>query len=286
MSTVGGEAPGTTVVLPAWDAYAADLLPQALASVLAQRPQPEILIVDNASEPPLADIGEARVLRTPRRLSVGAARNFGLAHVGTPLVVFWDADDAMFPETLASLEAAIGSDPDLVAFGAAIIEEPSGQRHRWPRRWIKSVLRFRRLFALLDAVWSLYPTTGATIMRTQAVREAGGYSDSDSGEDWCLGVSLAFRGRLGWTERPGRVYRIHPTSVWARHMTVPHQLQHAQTVRQRIAQDAGIPAWAKKSLPLITLGQYAAILVHAGVPSARRIARAALRPPGRAAGPE
>ena len=58
-------------------------------------------------------------------------------------------------------------------------------------------------------------------MRTELARTAGGYADAESGEDWCLGVSLAFRGRIGWSERPGRVYRLHPRSVWARHMTVP-----------------------------------------------------------------
>lgn len=273
----------TTVVLPAWDAYAADLLPEALASVWAQQPPPEILIVDNASEPRLNEVAGARVIRTPRRLSVGAARNFGLAHMGTPLVVFWDADDTMLPGTVLSLESAMAADAGLVAFGAAIIEEPSGQRHRWPRSWIGRVLRFPRLFGLLDAIWSLYPTTGATIMRTEAVRDAGGYSDSDSGEDWCLGVSLAFRGRLGWTERPGRVYRIHPTSVWARHMGVRHQVRHARTVRERIRRDAGIPSWARAGLPGIAAAQYAAILAHAGVAGARRIARAALRPPDRGA---
>jgi glycosyltransferase involved in cell wall biosynthesis len=28
-------------------------------------------------------------------------------------------------------------------------------------------------------------------------RAAAGYGDAESGEDWCLGVSLAFRGRIG-----------------------------------------------------------------------------------------
>lgn len=263
----------TTVVLPAWDAYAADLLGEALASLQAQLPSPEVLIIDNASETPLATGAGARVLRTPGRLSVGAARNFGLEHVRSPLVVFWDADDTMLAGTLGRLEAAMASDRDLVAFGAAIVEAPGGQRHRWPRRWIAGMIRRPRLFALLDSVWSLFPTTGATIMRTDAVRSAGGYPDSDSGEDWCLGVSLAFRGRFGWTEQAGRAYRIHPTSVWSRHMTVRHQIAHARTVRRRIREDTGIPGWARAALPLIAAGQYLAIAAHVTVAGLRRLRR-------------
>jgi hypothetical protein len=118
------------------------------------------------------------------------------------------------------------------------------------------------LFALLDSMWSLYPTTGATILRTELARAAGGYADADSGEDWCLGVSLAFRGRVGWSERPGRVYRLHPQSVWALHMTPRHQLGHAKMVRCRIRTDSGIASLARAMLPLIALGQYGAVLAH------------------------
>src|SRR5947207_2168478 len=136
-----------------------------------------------------------------------------------------------------------------------------------------------RLFALLDCVWSLYPTTGATIMRTDQVRAAGGYGDVESGEDWCLGVSLAFRGRVGWSERPGRVYRLDDESVWARHMAVRHQLRHAGTVRDRIRPDPGIPGWAKSALPVIALGQYTAVLGHVGVSAARGVRRRATTTP-------
>src|SRR5262249_28807543 len=118
------------------------------------------------------------------------------------------------------------------------------------------------VFALVDCIWSLYPSTGATIMRTDLVRRAGGYGDAESGEDWCLGVSLAFRGRIGWSERPGRIYRLDSESVWARHMTARHQIEHARNVRQRIREDPGIAVWARAALPLIAVGQSAAIGAH------------------------
>ena len=117
-------------------------------------------------------------------------------------------------------------------------------------------------FAFLHCFWSLLPTTGATIMRTDLLRSGGGYSDADSGDDWVAGVSLVFRGAVGWSEHPGRLYRLHDQSIWARHMDLRHQLQHARDVRRRIRGDRGIPDWVRAALVLIGVGQRAAIVGH------------------------
>jgi glycosyltransferase involved in cell wall biosynthesis len=265
----GDRAANTTVVIPVWDDYVAGFLSRGLVSLQKQEPAVRIVIVDNASTAELPQLEAVEVVRSPRRLSLGAARNLGLERVSTPHVIFWDADDEMLPGTLAFLEAAIGSDPGLVAFAAAIVEDAGGIRHRWPRKWVSRLVRAPTLFALIDCVWSLYPSTGATIMRTALVSEAGGYWDAESGEDWCLGVSLAFRGRIGWSERPGRIYSLDAESVWARHMTARHQLDHARAVRQRLREDPAVPSWVRATLPAIALGQYAAILAHLGVAAAR-----------------
>lgn len=259
-------AVSTTVVLPVWDEYVTDWLDRALESVRDQDSAPAIVVVDNASEVAVPVSEGTEVVRSDQRLTRGAARDLGLAHVKTPFVVMWDADDVLLPGTLSFLERAIGSDPRLVAFSAAVVEHASGVRHRWPRRKTLRLLSSPRLFALLHSTWSLYPTTGATIMRTDAVRSAGGFGDAETGEDWFLGVSLAFRGRFGWSERPGRVYRVHARSNWARHEAdLGYQLEHARTVRERIRSDTGIPRWARSLLPLIQFGQYVAIAGHAAV---------------------
>jgi glycosyltransferase involved in cell wall biosynthesis len=252
----------TTVVLPVWDAYVDERLQEALESLREQTPSPRVVVVDNASRVALPQLSAAEVVRVPRRVSVGAARNVGLEHVGTPYVMFWDADDLMLPGTVEFLEERLRSAPDLAACAAAIVDEGSGERHRWPRRWIAGVIGKPRLFALLDCLWSIYPTTGATLMRTELVRGAGGYGDAEYGDDWQLGVALAFRGPLGWSERPGRLYRSHPDSLSARHLTIGGQLAHARAVRRRVRSDSGIPRWARRSLPLIVLGQYVALVAH------------------------
>ena len=198
----------TTVVVAVWDRYVDGLLPKAIESLRAQDLRARIVVVDNASSVELPTLDGIDVVRVRIRATLGAARNVGLEQVSTPYVVFWDADDEMMPGTLAFLENAIRSGSGLAAFGAAIVEDTSGARHRWPRRWMSALARAPRLFALVDCVWSLYPSTGSTILRTAYVRAADGYFDAESGEDWCLGVSLAFRGRIGWSERPGRIYRL------------------------------------------------------------------------------
>ncbi len=261
-------------MVPVWDEYVAERLSEALKSLKAQDSMPEIVVVDNASAVAVPDVSGISVVRAPRRLPLGTARNLGLAEATTPYVVFWDADDIMLPGALAFLEKAITDKPGLAAFGAAVIEEPSGRRHRFPRRWIGRLTRAPRVFAFLNCLWSLYPSTGATIIDTDLARAAGGFSDSDSGDDWCLGVSLAFRGGIGWSERPGRIYALHPSSIWARHSTVRFLLRHSRIVRKRIRTDPGVPRWVKRLQPLIALAQWAAILAHEVLEAVRRTRRA------------
>jgi hypothetical protein len=246
-----------------WDAYASQRLVEAVASITGQDRPIRIVIVDNASQMELPALGGAEIIRTPARLSLGSARNRGLEAVTTENVLFWDADDLMLPGTLGFLEDALTADPRLVAFGAAIVEEPSGIRHRWPRRWIARVIEHPRVFAVIDSVWSMFPTTGSTLMRSAVVRECGGFGDANSGEDWSLGAALVWRGRVGWSERPGRRYLQHEGSAWNLFGSPRHQLENARAVRGRLAGDSGIPRWVRALVPLLGGLQVAAVATHA-----------------------
>jgi glycosyltransferase involved in cell wall biosynthesis len=263
--------PEVSVVIPAWGAYAGAPLQEALASLREQDTPARIIVVDNASNEPLGAVGETEVVRAPERLTVGGARNLGLDHVTTPYVLFWDADDLMLPGTLSFLLEEISADETLVAVAAAIVEE-SGLRHRWPPRWSARLARHPTLFALAHSVWSLFPSTGATIMRTAQVRECGGYEVDEaavSAEDWVLGASLAHRGRIGLRDRPGRVYRRLGESLWQDHRAPARQLAHADAVRNRVRTDAGIPRWARASALALKVLHPAVLLVLA--PLARRV---------------
>jgi hypothetical protein len=102
-----------------------------------------------------------------------------------------------------------------------------------------------------------------------------GYADANSGEDWVLGVSLAFRGRVLMEPTPGRLYRRHATSLWASQRDRPQLVRHARAVRERMRTDRGIPAWAKRLSAPIYLMQLAAIFI---VQPLFRASRAAFRP--------
>jgi glycosyltransferase involved in cell wall biosynthesis len=199
----GGER--VTVVIPAWGDYV-DFLPDAVASARAQGGNVRVVVVDNANADPLRARDGGDVIRSDVELSTGAARNLGLSHVTTEYVVFLDADDQLLPGALAHLVAGLDRHPDALALVGRIVE-PSGALFRAPRPLAASLSRHRRAFAWINSVWSLVPTQGCTIMRTAAVRDAGGYGDASHGEDWTLAVSLAFRGAIVFDPAPALVYR-------------------------------------------------------------------------------
>ena len=262
--------PDVSIVIPVWGPYAGAPLREALESVRSQDVPARVMIVDNASGG-LADVpGADEIVRSPERLTVGAARNLGLERVDTPYVLFWDADDLMLPGTLRLLRSRIAADPGLLAVAASILEGDPAIPHRWPRRWVAPLTTRPRVFALCHSVWGLYPTTGSTMMRTAAVRDAAGFGDGEAGEDWVLGVSLAYRGRIALDPAPGRLYRQHAGSLWRQHNSVSHILGRTAAVRARIRHDPGIPAWAKLLLPAVWLGQVAAVLVARPAARARR----------------
>ena len=269
-----------SIVVPVWGAYSGRVLAEALESLREQDVAADVVVVDNASETPVTAPDGARIVRAPERLSVGAARNLGLEHVATPYVMFWDADDVMLPGTIRLLRDRIAAEPDAVAVAASILEGDPPTPHRWPRRWTRPLTGAPRAFALAHAVWSLFPTTGATIMRTAAVTDAGGYADANSGEDWVLGVSLAFRGRVLFEIAPGRLYRRHAGSLWESRRSPRHLVAHARAVRERIRRDAGVPAWAKRLLPAIAVLQVAAVFgPHPGAMALRAARKRVARSP-------
>jgi glycosyltransferase involved in cell wall biosynthesis len=256
--TVG---PQISVIVPVWDDYAGDYLDAALASLVAQSRSAEIIVVDNASRTPVvAEDAGIEIVRSSTRLTTGAARNLGLAHVTAPLVVMWDADDVMYPGTLEFLFARFEAAPESVAQALAIADGP-GLRHPWPRRWVGRLSRRPRLMAFANSIWSQYPAAGATAMRTEAVRATGGYPDASAGEDWSLGAALLWRGPAGWSERPGRLYRKHSISTLQRHRTMTDLLARARATRARLRRDQAVPRWCRLLLPLIAAAQYALIFV-------------------------
>lgn len=249
-----------SVVIPAWDSYVNDNLVDAVRSVQQQDGNLTVLLVDNASRRPVPSLDEARLISVPERLTLGEARNVGLEAVATPWVLFWDADDIMLHGAVVTLLDAVGQHPDAVVGVMAITEGPESRPHRWPPPWASRVARWPRLFALANGLWSLYPTIGS-LLRTDSVRDAGGFPDANYGDDWALGVSLAFRGRVVFTDRPGRWYRRYATSLSRRRGYLRFFIRSAAVARRRFCADPGIPGWARAMRPVVPVTQIVLVAV-------------------------
>ena len=249
-----------TVVIPVWDDYVR-YLAEAVDSVKADAPEVPVVVVDNASATPLPELPGVAVVRSDHRISVGEIRNFGIQQVHTEHVFILDADDKVLPGTLGFLASRMQADPSLSVSAVSVFDGESGERHRFPRPFVRRLARWRRTFAVLHSIWSLFPIQGCAVMRTSDVLAAGGYPDAEWGDDWVLAVSLAFRGRVEIHDRLGRYYRHTSQSLWRRSRGRGDFVASAGLVRERLRTDPAVPRWARVLLPVIASLQLAALYV-------------------------
>jgi hypothetical protein len=268
------QAPGpeTTVVIVVWGRYVQLRFSEALASIQAQTQEVVVVVVDNASEVQLPPLSDVDLIRSARRLTLGGARNLGLAQVHTPNVIFWDADDVMLPGAVERLQAGMAADSRLIAFAMAFLDDHSGERHRWPRPWIARLVRHPRLLALVNAIWAVYPIVGPVIMRTESARQAGAHAEVDCGDARCLGAAMLFGGRVGWTEEPGCLYLQHLGSNLDRNSGAQEILRETGYVRERLRSTPNLPRYVSVGVPALGLVQWAAVGAHLAVTLFRRVA--------------
>jgi glycosyltransferase involved in cell wall biosynthesis len=260
-----GLRPRVTVVIPVWDAYVT-FLSGAVASVRGQQLPVRLVIVDNASATEVPAVDDCKLIRSHRRVSRGAIRNLALARAETEYVLFLDVDDLLLPGALTRLVDALDRRPNSPAAVGRILEAGGGF-HRTPRRVSAALARWPRAFAWANAVWSQFSTQGCTLMRTAAVRSAGGYADASDAEDWALGASLAFRGPIAFDAEPALMYRLRPNY---RDRAARQLLANAALIRRRLLNDeaAHTAGW---QLAILAFVQVAAVLLF------RPIARFARR---------
>jgi glycosyltransferase involved in cell wall biosynthesis len=188
--------PRTTVLMPAFNSDAT--IGEAAESVLAQTVGDlELVIVDNASETPVAEVlagiddARVRILRTERNLGVAAGRNAALAAARAPLVSQLDSDDLWEPDYLESIlpcfdDPAVG----LAYSNALILDHPTGHSDYIGDPSVHPMHGFPKI-----AEQNPIPSPTAT-MRTGAARSVGGYASwMKMSEDYHLYLRLA---RAGW----------------------------------------------------------------------------------------
>ena len=201
--------PRTTVIMPAYNAHATirDSVESALAQTVADL---EVVVVDDGSETPIADAlsgvrdPRLRVLRHPRNRKSPAARNTALAAARSPLVSQLDADDLWEPDYLESVlpcfdDPAVG----LTYTNAHIIGHPEGRARIIEVASVHPIDSFPKI-AEQNPIAALTAT-----MRTQAVRDVGGYAEwLMHTDDYYLYLKLARAGwRFAYVDRPLASYR-------------------------------------------------------------------------------
>ena len=115
----GGSAGWAAVVV---NYNAGDALADCVASVLAQDPVPELVVVDNSStDGSVEALGRScpgvRVLRSGGNLGYARAANLGIAATGAPVVAVLNPDTVLTAGAGAALAARFAAEPDLGAAG-------------------------------------------------------------------------------------------------------------------------------------------------------------------------
>lgn len=111
--------PRLTVLIVAWNRQ--ELLDRCVGAVRAFLPDAQAIVVDNASEPPLAVPPGVTLLRAPRNLGFAGGNNLALPHaVGERLLLL--NTDALLPsaEPIRRLEAFLGAHPRAAAVQATL----------------------------------------------------------------------------------------------------------------------------------------------------------------------
>jgi glycosyltransferase involved in cell wall biosynthesis len=202
-----------TLVMPAWNPRA-DWLRQAVASALAQqRCVFELVIVDDGSERPIAELladfpdPRLRILRFPHG-GVSAARNAGLDVAAGTHIRFIDADDLLTPDSTARLLQLAGPNQGLIAYGATVFCDEA-MRPLW------KVGSGRRGSVTVECLLGRFPVTLPAMLFPRAVVERNGKWDTTMQvcEDWDYGLRALEHAQVVGTRGTVHYYRRHSTSA-------------------------------------------------------------------------
>lgn len=221
----------TSVLIPACNAAAT--IASTLASVLAQVPPPdEVIVIDDGSsdgtDAAVAQVpGPVRCLRQSNQ-GPAAARNLGLAHCRGQLVFFQDADDLWEPDKLRCQVAAFARDPQLGMVFTNIVNQASdGTLAPEPLLTPAACESLRReatsrsedTFFLGEGflprlLLGLTVGTPTVAVRREVLLELGGFDAQwRVGEDVELWLRLAARYRCAYVDRVLCRRRLHAANL-------------------------------------------------------------------------
>lgn len=212
-----------SVVLPFRDA--APTLAETLSSIAAQTHRNfELLAVDDHSADESATVARAFARQDPRVRLVETrgrglvdALNTGVAEARGPWIARMDADDICHAERFARQLQLVESD-GLDVVGCAVSPYPGddvtdGMAHYLD--WVNGLVEHEQI---AREMWVESPMVHPTVtLRTDVLRDVGGYRDGDFPEDYDLWLRLLLAGaRFGkvddalfhWRDQPTRLTRV------------------------------------------------------------------------------
>ena len=277
-------------------------LERTLSRLVALPETPRLVVVDNASAPGCVD---AVLRRFPGvdcvrcEANLGAAgRNAGVDRVQTRYVAFCDDDTWWAPGAVQRAADLLDAHPAIAALSARVLVEPGQRTDPTCEHMARSPLRG----AGLPGAELIAFMAGATVMRTAAYREGGGYEPRLflGAEELLLGLDFAARGwRMVYApdvvthhapSAAGRIPRARTIALarnrlWIAWMRLPAStarretsrwLRHAadQDVRSAVLRQAlaGLP-WAlsrRRVVPLRVDAMYRAVYLDTNDSPARR----------------
>ncbi len=188
-----------------------DLVVQSIASALAQTWPREVLVIDDASTDGtwevLRGIEGIQAIRQPRNGGKARALNAGLAAATGQAVMVLDDDDLLLPGALHVLARSLFVHDRLAAVYSDTIyfDGATGEVRRY-----FPCSRAPGSMALRVALQQIPCTTGATLVRMSAQREAGEYdTDLVRGEDMDMFLRLAHVGPIEGLPLPTFLARSH-----------------------------------------------------------------------------
>ncbi|MEW6723761.1 MAG: glycosyltransferase [Bacillota bacterium] len=207
------EWPSLTILIPCHnEAHTIDVVCTHLAPV--QYPRLKVLFIDDASvdattariRQHLADQPWFHLLRVEKNQGKAGALNLALRLVQTPLVMVLDADTLLAAEALQWMAAPFVCQSRLGAVTANPI--PWNRRGFWGRF---QTAEFAAIFGLIkrtQRVWGKVLTVSgcATMFRTEALREVGGFSTATATEDIDITWRLQRAGYEVWFEPEAVAY--------------------------------------------------------------------------------
>jgi glycosyltransferase involved in cell wall biosynthesis len=208
------------------------LISRALESIAGQKysGSVEVIVVDDCSTVPVPQACipanlQVRILRTPKNLYAGGARNFGVRNSNGEYLMFLDADDEYCPGRIQSHIDFFSNNPTVVFAGAAYYvldsKNPDGQ----PQLQIPEALA---LYAPASAdktcilpdefrYWICHKycfNTGALTFPREKFLSLGGFrEDLRWGEEWELQARASRIGRVGFISVPAYLYVLRSNTV-------------------------------------------------------------------------